>query len=504
MNAVPVLFAVAIAVAPVATAAEGSGSSAAAGAPTVAVSGQASDDAKPDVARVSLSINVEKPTAAEAASENARRAEAVIAGLKAAGVEAKDIATVGLSLYPVWNNSQNQPRVASAYQATNRIAVRVQPIDKAGALIAQAVANGADYQGVDFDVSDREAREDALRVKAVENAAHRAELYARGAAMKLGSLQSILAEATQPVYRPLMEAAHSFKAAGAPISAADRTRLDHAERNRLGDLDAHAALSASQPAARNAAYPAARSAQAGQSAAAETPIVAMNAIALVAGVRFLAHDVDQRLAAEIARQPPGRRLVDPHQRRLDDEPSRHAEIECDLQRLDRVVATVGIARIVGLAHARHQPPEAAAIGERGGEGEKHQIAARDERIRQAVGARCDGDVARHRAVGDSASAARSRTWSSPSLRRPMRERRCDRRAQFGADFQLNSVALAIVEADRLDPVEAVERPGQTRRRILAAGKQHQRVLLVHRSVQFDRRRFTTASTARPVSATKVD
>ena len=216
MNAAPALLAVAIALAPVAAAAEESGPSVAGGAPTVVVSGQASEDVKPDIATVSLSIEVEKPTAAEAANENARRAEAVIAGLEAAGVDAKDIATVGLSLYPVWNNSQNQLRVVSAYQATNRIAVRVQPLDKAGALVAQAVANGADYQGVGFDVSDREAREDALRVKAVENAAHRAELYARGAAMKLGPLRSIQADAAQPAYRPLAEAARSFKAVGAP------------------------------------------------------------------------------------------------------------------------------------------------------------------------------------------------------------------------------------------------------------------------------------------------
>ena len=217
MNAVPALVAAALAFTPIVAVADESGPSAAAGAPSVAVSGQASEDAKPDVAMVSLSVEVEKPTAAEAANENARRADAVIAGLKAAGVDAKDIATVGLSLYPVWNNSQNQPRIVSAYQATNRITVRVQPLDKAGALIAQAVANGAEYQGVGFDVSTREAREDALRTEAVENAAHRAELYARGAAMKLGPVRSIQADAAQPVYRPLAEAAHSFKAAGAPI-----------------------------------------------------------------------------------------------------------------------------------------------------------------------------------------------------------------------------------------------------------------------------------------------
>jgi uncharacterized protein len=215
MNAVPALLAAALAFAPIVAAAEESAPGAAAAPPTVAVVGEASEDAKPDVATVSLAIDVQKPTAVEATSENTRRAGAVIAELKAAGVADKDIATVGLSLYPVWN-SLGQTRSVSGYEAINRIAVRVQPIEKAGALIAQAVQNGAEYQGLSFDVSDREAREDALRGKAVENAAHRAELYARGAAMKLGPLQAIHADAAQPAYRPLMELARVGNGAPTP------------------------------------------------------------------------------------------------------------------------------------------------------------------------------------------------------------------------------------------------------------------------------------------------
>jgi uncharacterized protein YggE len=214
MNAVPALLAAALVFAPIAAAAKDSAPGTAGAPPTVAVVGQASEDAKPDIATVSLTINVEKPTAAEAANENARRAEAVIAGLTAAGVAAKDVATVGLTLYPVWNN-QSQPRSVTAYQAINRLAVRAQPIEKVGALIAQAVQNGAEYQGVGFDVSDREAREDALRTKAVENAAHRAELYARGAVMKLGPLQTIRADAAQHVFPPLLDTVRAMPAGGA-------------------------------------------------------------------------------------------------------------------------------------------------------------------------------------------------------------------------------------------------------------------------------------------------
>ncbi len=165
----------------------------------------------------------------------------MIAGLKGAGVADKDIATVGLSLYPVWNN-QGQPRAVSAYQATNRIEVKVRPLDKAGALIAQAVQNGAAYQGLGFDLSDRAERQDALRGKAVENAAHRAELYARGGAMKLGPLQSIRADAAQSVIRPLMESVRAMPASGAPPPPPIEPGLITLTETRHGDLGAGAAV----------------------------------------------------------------------------------------------------------------------------------------------------------------------------------------------------------------------------------------------------------------------
>lgn len=210
MNATPALAA---ALFVVATAPALADDSAAAAPPTVTVVGQAAEDAKPDIATFSLSVEVEKPVAADAADENARRAKAVIAGLTAAGVADKDLSTTGLSLNPVW--SSNSPRAVSGYQAINRLTVKAQPIGKVGTLIAAAVANGADYQSLGFDLSDRAAHEDALRVKAVENAAHRAELYARGAAMKLGPLRSIRADAAAPIFRPMAEPMRAM-AGGAP------------------------------------------------------------------------------------------------------------------------------------------------------------------------------------------------------------------------------------------------------------------------------------------------
>ena len=40
------------------------------------------------------------------------------------------------------------------------------------------------------------------------------------------------------------------------------------------------------------------------------------------------------------------------------------------------------------------------------------------------------------------------------------------------------MALPVIETDRLDAGKALERPGETHRRILAAGKQHERASIV--------------------------
>jgi hypothetical protein len=172
--------------------------------PTVSTAGVATEEARPDTAFVTLEILDQRPTAGGAESENARLAGIVLDSLKSSNIEAKDIATAGLSLFPVWNDErdpktgQTLKRALAGYQASNTLSVRVRAIAKTGALIAQAVQDGATYQGVAFDLSDRDAREDALRAKAVANAMHRAALYAEGAQMKLGPLLSISAEAGQP------------------------------------------------------------------------------------------------------------------------------------------------------------------------------------------------------------------------------------------------------------------------------------------------------------------
>ena len=192
-------------------------------APSVSVVGEAEEQARPDLAYIVLDIVADRPNANDAATENARVANVVVDGLKGSGVDPKDITTIGLSLTPVMTE-QHDPKtnqyiksVLTGYHAANVIRVRVRDIERVGAFIAASAQNGALYRGVSFDVSDRETREDALRVKAASNAMHRAALYAEGAGVKLGALREINASESRRL--PYNEMPMARALAAAPASA---------------------------------------------------------------------------------------------------------------------------------------------------------------------------------------------------------------------------------------------------------------------------------------------
>jgi uncharacterized protein YggE len=193
-------------------------------APTVSVVGVAEVDLRPDIAVVTLTVTDDRPTANDASAENARVTIAVVDGLKGSGIDAKDISTVGLSMYPLMSEGRDPKTnlpikpVITGFRASNTLRVRIHEIDRTGAFIAASVQNGALYEGVTFDLSDRETREDALRIEAVVNAQHRASLYAQGATMKLGPLRSLGADATPRSQFPVFAKSAAAPAAIAPVT----------------------------------------------------------------------------------------------------------------------------------------------------------------------------------------------------------------------------------------------------------------------------------------------
>ena len=197
-------------------------------------------------------------------------------------------------------------------------------------------------------------------------------------------------------------------------------------------------------------------------------------VAEIAGVRVLADQIDQPCPAQIVRQLPGRRFIQPHQRRMQFEWFGHAQIERGIQRLDGLVAAIRIAGIIRLAHPADDVTDAAAVGQRSGEGEKHQIAARHERIGQAVLAHLDRDVTRQRGIGNRGQGRNVQRVAFAQLPRPIRPQGFDPVQQAVAAVKFDGMTLAVAESERFDVRKALQRPGEAGRGILSAGEQHQR------------------------------
>ena len=70
--------------------------------PHITVDGHAHIEIKPDLAVMSLGVVVERPTAGDAVSENARLSMTMIADIKKLGIAPEDIQTTHLAVEPVF------------------------------------------------------------------------------------------------------------------------------------------------------------------------------------------------------------------------------------------------------------------------------------------------------------------------------------------------------------------------------------------------------------------
>lgn len=160
----------------------------------ITVSGEGQVRTTPDIMTMSIGIEVEERTVAEARSAAADAATSLIDSLKSNGIAEKDIQTTSVSIYPRYTYPQNdQPRIIG-YTAANQLTVKVRDLDRAGEVIDEAVGAAGDaarLQGISFGVDDPAPLLKEAREKAVADAKSRAEAYARAAGVNVGAVLSI-------------------------------------------------------------------------------------------------------------------------------------------------------------------------------------------------------------------------------------------------------------------------------------------------------------------------
>lgn len=160
---------------------------------TLTVTGVATVEVVPDMATLSLGVTSIGATAGAALSANSDAVAAVIERLKAAGIANADIQTSNLSVNPNWAmNSSGTASEIQGFVAMNMVNVRIRALDKTGAVLDAAVADGANsLNGLYFSLQDARSAEDEARRKAVDDAKSRAAVLAQAAGADLGPVLSI-------------------------------------------------------------------------------------------------------------------------------------------------------------------------------------------------------------------------------------------------------------------------------------------------------------------------
>jgi uncharacterized protein YggE len=183
----------------------------------ITVTGDATTAVAPDRVTIRLGVASQGNTARKASEANAKTMTAVLAAIKAAGAEDRDVQTSRLSLQPHFEQDKSGPPHLAGFHASNDITVQLRDIGKLSNLIDGAVAAGAnEMSGIEFGVSDRSKRLDDARGEAIKDARRKAEIYAKAAGVVVGRPVSITESMSSAPPRPV--AAAAFRAAPTPVS----------------------------------------------------------------------------------------------------------------------------------------------------------------------------------------------------------------------------------------------------------------------------------------------
>jgi uncharacterized protein YggE len=178
---------------------------------TITVNGEGEARAKPDMATISLGVVGQAPTAREALSANNERMKKVLDGLKAAGVDEKDLQTSGLNISQRYSElREGQEMRITGYEVSNQVSAKIRNLTKLGAILDQAVTLGANsMNGISFSIAEPDSLINDARRRAIADARARAELYAKEAGVSLGPVHAIsemaLSQPPQPLYMRVME-----------------------------------------------------------------------------------------------------------------------------------------------------------------------------------------------------------------------------------------------------------------------------------------------------------
>lgn len=189
---------------------------------TITVVGEGTVATLPDVAQITVGVEVTGDNAQEASAEAAATMQAILDALDELEIAAKDIQTSGYNIFvdrPM--TPQGTPSGDVIYRVNNAVSITVRDLDAIGDVLDAAIATGANnIYGVNFRLDDTDAVMIEARGLAAEDALARAEELASLHGVELGEVISV-SEVINGMAVPMMESVNAsmgLGGGGGPIS----------------------------------------------------------------------------------------------------------------------------------------------------------------------------------------------------------------------------------------------------------------------------------------------
>ncbi len=154
---------------------------------TISVTGSGTAYGAPDIATAQIGVQTHDADAVKATSSNSTKMAAIIAALKAQGVQEKDIQTTNFSVSAQQDvDASGQPKGTITFIVNNTVNITIRDLSKVGEVLSASVDAGANnIYGVSYGVADQAALEAAARDKAMADAKARAAQLAKDAGTAL-------------------------------------------------------------------------------------------------------------------------------------------------------------------------------------------------------------------------------------------------------------------------------------------------------------------------------
>ena len=163
---------------------------------SITVTGNGTVSATPDRASFDFGVTTQAATAADALNRSSDQARTIVVALEKSGVDASDIQTTDVSLWPQTRGNGTE---IVGYTASNSVNVTA-PLAKAGTVVDAAVGAGANnVDGPNLDTSEKSSLYDDAMKQALAAAKGKALAIADAAGLSITGVEKVTEGSSEPV-----------------------------------------------------------------------------------------------------------------------------------------------------------------------------------------------------------------------------------------------------------------------------------------------------------------